>query len=111
VADDLELGHGPVIGSQPGLQQRVDDRVELLLRRVPGLEQVIVQVDDVDRVDRGAGVRVGGQQRPARARIDVHRALKELDAVHLRHPVVGEQDGDLFAAQLHLVKRLERVRA
>ena len=45
-------------------QQVVDDRVELLLRRVPRLEQVVVEVDDVDRVDRGVGVRVRGQQHP-----------------------------------------------
>ena len=28
-----------------------------------------------------------------------------------RHPVVGDQDGDLLAAQLHLAHRVERVLA
>jgi hypothetical protein len=50
----------------PLLEQLVEHRVELLLRRVPRLEQVVVEVDHVDRVDRGAGVGVGGEQHPAR---------------------------------------------
>ena len=91
----------------PGLEQVVDDRVELLLRRVPGLEQVVVEVDDVDRVDRGVGVGVGGEQHPAGVRVEIHRRFEELDAAHLRHPVVGEQHGDRLAAQLHLAQRVE----
>ncbi len=46
----------------PGRQQVLDDRVELLLRRVPRLEQVVVQRDLVDRLDGRRGVGVGGQQ-------------------------------------------------
>ncbi len=95
---------------QPRLQQVVDHRVELLLRRVPRLEQVVVQVDDVDRVDRGVGVGVRGQQHPAGQREQVHRRFEELDAVHLRHPVVGQQQRDRFAAQLQLAQRVQRLR-
>jgi hypothetical protein len=83
---DLAVGRRP-----PGVEQRVDDGVELLLRRVPRLEQVVVDVDDVDRADRGVGVGVRGEQGSAGAREDVHRLLEELDAGHARHPVVGEQ--------------------
>ena len=46
----------------PRRQQVLDDRVELLLGRVPGLEQVVVEVDLVDRLDRRLGVGVGGEQ-------------------------------------------------
>jgi uncharacterized membrane protein YiaA len=104
VPDHLRLGHRlAVAGRLPGLEQRVEHRVELLLRRVPRLEQVVVEVDDVDRLDRGVGVRVRGQQHPAGVREQVHRLLEELDAVHLRHPVVGQHHGDLAAAQLELL--------
>jgi hypothetical protein len=84
-------------------------RVELLLRRIPRLEQVVVDVDHVDRLDRGVGVGVRGEQRPPGVREQVHRLLEELDAVHLRHPVVGEQNGDPAAAQLDLLERVQRL--
>src|SRR3712207_7286958 len=54
----------------------VDHRVELLVRRVPRLEQVGVDIDDVDRLDGGVGVRVRGQQRAAGPREQVHRLLE-----------------------------------
>ena len=55
------------------------------------------------------GVGVRGEQHPPRAREEVHRLLEELDAVHLRHPVVGEQHRHLVAAQLHLAQRVQRL--
>src|SRR6266567_4601202 len=111
VPDDLGLRHRPVIGGQPRVEQRVDHRVELLLRRVPRLEQVVVEVDHVDGVDRGSGVGVGGEQHPPRPRVDVHRPLEELDPVHLGHPVVGQDHRHQVPAQLHLPQRIKRRRA
>src|SRR5690606_5008903 len=90
--------------------QRVDHRVQLLLRRVPRLEEVVVDVDDVDRLDRRVGVGVGGQQGAPRVREQVHRLLQEGDAVHLRHAVVGEDGRDGVPAQLDLAQGFERVR-
>ena len=46
----------------PVAEQVVEHRVEPLLRRVPRLEQVVVEPDLVDRSDGGVGVGVGGQQ-------------------------------------------------
>ena len=83
----------------PRLEQRIDDGVELLLRWIPRLEQVVIEVDDVDRVDGGVGVGVRGEQHPSRGRIEVHRLLEELDTAHLRHPVVGDEHRDRFAPQ------------
>jgi hypothetical protein len=60
--DHLGVRNGAVTGGVPGLEEPVDHRVQLLLGRVPRLEQVVVEVDDVDRVDRGVGVGVRGQQ-------------------------------------------------
>ena len=70
----------------------------------------MVEVDDVDRVDRRVGVGIRGQQDPARQRIDVHGLFEELDAAHLRHPVVGDEHRHGVSAQLELVDRLEGVR-
>jgi len=67
----------------------------------------VVQVHHVDRVDRGTGVGVRGQQDPPGARVDVHGLLEEFDAVHLRHAVVREHHGDQVAAQLHLAQRVQ----
>jgi hypothetical protein len=39
----------------PGLEEIVEDRGELLLGRVPGLERIVVQVDDVGRTAAAAG--------------------------------------------------------
>jgi hypothetical protein len=71
----------------------------------------VVDVDDVDRADRGVGVGVRGEQGSAGAREDVHRLLEELDAGHARHPVVGEQRRHAGAAQLDLLQRLQRLLA
>jgi hypothetical protein len=67
----------------------------------------VVDVDQVDRLDRGVGVRVRGEQRPPGVREQVHCLFQELDAVHLRHPVVGQHDGHPAAPQLELAERLE----
>ncbi len=107
VPDHLGLRHRHVVGGPPVLEQLVDDRVELLLRRVPGLEQVVVDVDEVDRLDRGVGVGVRREQHAAGRREDVHGLLEELDAVHLRHPVVGQDHRHLLAPQLQLAQRLQ----
>jgi len=111
VADDADLVDGALTDRAPRLHERVDDRVELLLRRVPGLEQVVVDVDDVDRADRGVGVGVGGEQRAAGVRRDVHGGFEEVDAVHLGHAVVGEDGGDGLAAQRELAQRFQCVAA
>ncbi len=65
VSDHPALLDRRVATAQPGLDQLVDHRVELLLRRIPRLEQVVVHVDQVDRLDGGVGVGVGGEQRAA----------------------------------------------
>ena len=107
VPDQLGFLDRFAVFALPGGHQLIDDRVELLLGRVPGLEQVVVQVHDVDRVDRGAVVRVRGQQHPPGVGVDVHRPLKEIDAGQAGHPVVRDDDRDLVAAQLHLLERVQ----
>ena len=89
--DDLGAADRLLVAGQPQLDERVDDRVELLLGRIPRLEQVVVEVDDVDGLDGRVGVGVGGEQGAPGVGEEVHRLLQELEAAHLGHPVVGEQ--------------------
>ncbi len=69
----------------------------------------MIQVDDVDRVDCRMGVGVRGQEHAPGHRIQVHGLFQELDAAHLRHPVVGDEHRDRLAAELEFVERLEGV--
>ncbi len=110
MADDLGVGDDPVAGGLPGVEQRVDHRVQLLLGWVPRLEEIVIEVDDVDGLDRGVSVGVCGQQYPAGERVDVHRLFEELDAAHLGHPVVGDVHRHGVAAELQFVQRFQSVR-
>lgn len=61
MADHLCFLGGVMTRACPGIEQRIDDGVQLLLRRIPRLEEVVVEVDDVDGVDRSISIGVGGQ--------------------------------------------------
>ena len=105
VADDAHpagLERGAVL---PGREEVLDDREELLLGRVPGLEQVVVEIDLVDRLDRGLGVGVGGEEHA----LGVGHELARLDEVvgtgHAGHALVGDQQRDLLAAGADLAQR------
>ena len=95
----------------PGRQQVLDDREQLLLRRVPRLEQVVVERDLVDRRDRRLGVGVGGQQHALGVGHDLARLDEVLGAGHAGHPLVGDQQRDLVAARAQLAQQLERLGA
>jgi dihydrofolate reductase len=111
VPDDAQLRLAGLRRGCPRGEQIVEHRVQRLLWRVPRLEQVVVDVDDVDRIDRRLGIGVRGQQHPPSGWEQVHRRFQELDPVHLRHPVVGEHDRHRVTAQLHLAQRVQGRRA
>ena len=69
----------------------------------------MVEVDDVDGIDGRVGVGVRRQQHSSRQREEVHRLLEELDAAHLRHPVVGDEHRHGVAAQLEFLERRQSV--
>jgi hypothetical protein len=73
----------------PRGQQILDDREQLLLGRIPRLEQVVVKGDLVDRVDRRFGIGVGGEQHAFGRRHDLPRAHEVIRARQPRHPLVG----------------------
>ena len=56
------------VGLPPVAEQVVDDGVQPLLRRVPRLEQVVVEADVVDRLDRDVCVGVRREQQVFRVR-------------------------------------------
>ncbi len=93
----------------PGREQVLDDREQLLLGRVPGLEQVVVERDLVDRGDRGLGVGVGGQQHALGVGDDRARLHEVLGARHPRHALVGDQQRDVVPARAQLAQDLQRL--
>jgi hypothetical protein len=109
VAHDLGRGHRRVPGGPPQLDQLVHHRVELLGGRLPRLQQVVVEVDHVDRLDGRVGVGIGGQQGSPGVREQVHGLLQELKAAHLRHAIVGQQHRHRVAAEPDLPQRLQRL--
>ena len=109
VADDLDpVGRRGRLGP-PGVEQVVDHRIQLLLGRIPGLEQVVVERDLVDRVDRGLGIGVGREQHAARLGGELERLLEQLHSRHARHALVDHQQRNRGAAQRHVAQQLERL--
>ena len=107
MTDHFGVGYRPMVDGMPGPEQVVEHRIELFLRRVPRLEEVVVQVDHVDGVDGGTCIGVGGQQDAPSGREEVHRLLQEIDAVHLRHPVIRQQQRYHVTAQFQFPKCLQ----
>ena len=98
----------PVAGGPVG-EQVVEYRVELLLGRVPGLEEVLVEADLVDRSNGDVGVGVGGQQDALRLGLERERLGEELGAGHRRHALVDEEQRHRIVALGQLAHDLERV--
>jgi hypothetical protein len=91
----------------PARKQILDDREQLLLGWIPGLQQVVVERDLVDRLDRRLGVGVGGQQHALGRRHDLARAHEVVGAGEARHALIGDEQGDLLAASHELGEDLE----
>jgi hypothetical protein len=95
----------------PRRQQVLDDGKELLLGRVPGLEQVVVERHVVDGRDRGLGIGVGRQQHPLGVGHDLARLDEVVRARHAGHALVGDQQGDVVAARAQLAQEVQRLGA
>ena len=110
-AGDPDAFVGKAHVRRPVGQQVVEDRVEPLSRRIPGLQQVVVQPDIVDSGDRGLRVGIGGEQDPFRVRVELEHFAQQLGAGHPGHPFVHEEEGDRSASLLELPGGLERLAA
>ena len=95
----------------PGREQVLDDRVELLLRGVPRLEQVVVEGHVVDRRDRRLGVGICGEQHALGVRHERACLDQVVGARHARHALVGDQHGRLLPPRAQLGQQLQRLRA
>ena len=104
VADHANVGRVIGIGLMPVIEQVVNDRIQPFLGRIPGLEQVIVQPDVVDCLDRDIGVRVRRKEQHFRSRRVGMRLLEHLDARHLRHPLVGRDQRQRSSRSASLVR-------
>ena len=110
VADDAHAAGLERRARLPGGEQVLDDGVELLLGRVPRLEQVVVERDLVDRGDGGVGVGVGGQQHALGVGDERARLDEVLGAGHARHALVGDQHRRLVAARAQLAEQVQGLR-
>ncbi len=104
MADDthhvtVAVGHCRMGRSRPPvLEQVVEHRIEPLLRWMPGLHEVVVEADLVDRAHRDLSVRVRRQQDPLRVRCEAGRLREQLDARHSGHTLIGDDERDGVAS-------------
>jgi hypothetical protein len=86
----------------------VEDWIQVLLRRIPGFHQVMIECDLVDRFDSGLGIRVGSQQDFTSIRIYLGGIFEELSAAHVRHSLIYQEKRDDAAALAQLTQRRKR---
>ena len=91
----------------PVVEQVVEHRVEALLGRIPRLHQVVVEVDVVDRLDRGIGVGVGGEEGALGLGEEPLRFVEKFDAGDAGHALIGEHQGDDLVGQPDLAEHIE----
>ena len=95
-------------GGLPIVEQIVERRIKLRLRRIPRLQQIILDLHFVDGSDRGIGIGVRGEQHALRFRIQLHRFGEEGHAGHLGHALIDEEERDGFVALQQRVADFER---
>ena len=71
----------------------------------------MVESDVVDGPDGHVRVSVRGEQHPLGVRLQLQGGAQQLDAGHLRHPLVDKEERHGAAAQSQLAHRFERLGA
>ena len=110
VADHAHALVWRAVARLPVVEQVVEVRIEVLLGRIPGLGEVVVDPHLVDGADGGVGVGVGGEQHAPGVRRARDRRGQQLHARHLGHALVHEQERDRVAALGQAVEQGERRR-
>ncbi len=95
-----------VVGD-PIAQQIIELRIEMLVGRVPGLQEEIVDISLVDGADGGVGVGVSRKQGALGIGKDLLRLFQKAHSVHAGHALVDEKQCDPIVAQLQLAKDVE----
>lgn len=97
------------MAGMPVTEQIVENRIELLLGRIPGLEDVVVEVQVVDGADRHLGIGVRGEKDGADIVEQLPCSPQHLKAGHLGHPLVRHHERQRRAAQLEFLEDLDRL--
>ena len=101
------LEHGP-IRSSPVIEQIIQLGIEMLARRIPRFQEEIIDARLIDRSNRSISVGIRSEQGPFGFGKNVHRFLQKRDAVHVRHALIGHQQGHAVVAQLQLLQKRKR---
>ena len=106
--DDSNAGDfRPVLGL-PRRQHFIDRRIQALFGRIPGFFEILIQMDFVDRPDRGLDVRICSEQNALCRRIEISTSGEQVDSLHARHPLIGDEHGDRVAAGSQFENRFKR---
>src|SRR6187402_326852 len=106
--DYLDAAIRRLIALVPVLEKIVEHRIKLLLRRIPGLIQVVMNFCGINRTNRRFRIGVGGQQNPLRVGVDSDRTLQHLHTGHARHALIAQQKCDRFLPIFQLDHRVQR---
>src|SRR5437763_11857380 len=80
----------------------------MLRRGIPWLQEKIVDAGTIDGADRSVCVRVRGEQSPLRIGEYPHGFLQKFDPVHMRHTLVGKEQGHAVVTHFQLLQEIER---
>ena len=92
---------------QPVGEKIVENRIQIGVGRIPRLEEVVVEVDFVDRLDCSIRIRIGREQHPLCVRVSGTGLDKKLGARHCGHSLIDEKQRDDVATCLQPVDRFQ----
>jgi hypothetical protein len=109
--DDPDAVKRCAIGGRPLIEQIVQDRIEIAICGIPGLQQVMVELDDIDCSDGGFRVGVCRQEHATDIGELAYGLGQKLDATHVGHAVIGYQEGDRLGALRQPAQDVKRASA
>jgi hypothetical protein len=92
----------------PVVQQVIQLRIQVLLRRVPGFQEKVVDVGFINSADSRIRIGIRSQQSALGFGKSLSRFPKKPHAIHFRHALVCEQKSDAVAAKLQLFQKIKR---
>ena len=104
ITDDADAFMVGLVIRMPFVKQIVDDRIKFFFRGIPRLQQVVIELDGVDRLDGCIDVRICRQQNELCIIECLFLFFEKGNAFHLRHFLVGDDKGKCFVFQLQLLE-------
>ncbi len=108
VANHLDPFEWRRIALLPSLEEVIEHGVQFLLRRIPWLKQIVVELHIIDCLDGRFSITVSGEQYPLGLREKSTRLLQKFDPLHFGHAVVGQEEGHRFALVFQFEEAVER---